>query len=124
MSLYNMMFGENQLAPLIVRTLGKTEGDFGRFRDAFVADGKICIYTRCGGGNREDYLDVFEQMRDHPNFLEDKDDDFDSTYCTFFFSFPDDFKRELEKINAKEPWDPSERWQKMINALQDPKKHP
>lgn len=53
MGLYNLVFGVNPMADIILATLGLTREDVGRFRDAFVADGKIAIYTRNGGANRE-----------------------------------------------------------------------
>ena len=58
MSLYNMMFGVNQAAPVLLATLGLKLSDVGRFRDAWVEktdDGqvRIAVYTRNGGGNRE-----------------------------------------------------------------------
>jgi hypothetical protein len=53
MSLYNMVFGQNPIADLLLGILGLTREDVGRFRDAFVSEGQIAIYTRNGGGNRE-----------------------------------------------------------------------
>lgn len=46
MSLYNMMFGSNPAADVILATLGLTKADTGRFRDCFIADGEIAVYTR------------------------------------------------------------------------------
>lgn len=53
MSLYNMIFGQNERSDAILATLGLTTGDVGRFRNCYVADGEIAVYTRNGGGNRE-----------------------------------------------------------------------
>ena len=62
MSLYNMVFGMNPDTDKLLKILGKTQGDFGRFRNVYMEDGYIVVHTRNGGGNREDYEDVFEEM--------------------------------------------------------------
>ena len=84
----NILHGRNHHAGVILAMLGLNESDFGRFRDAHVAEGEIAVYTRCGGGNREDYEEMFESLSQHPRYLRDKDDDFDSTYATIYFSVP------------------------------------
>src|SRR6185503_4671681 len=101
-SLYNMLFGRNAAAPLLLAVLDLDEGKVGRFRDAFILDGKIGIYTRNGGGNREhwsfSYPDAIEgqacpcvgcfmtyRVKDLPFYSSDVDDDYDSTYATIFF---------------------------------------
>ncbi len=113
--MYNMIFGVNPLANILLSVLGLSQSDFGRFRDAYIYDGKIAVYTRCGGGNRDDYSEVFESMKKHQNFLYDEDDDFDSTYATFYFSFPDECKSDLEKISNDVT--PSEKWSNLLNQL-------
>tara|TARA_Y100000310_G_C20561830_1_gene753463 strand:+ start:509 stop:943 length:435 start_codon:yes stop_codon:yes gene_type:complete len=117
--MYGMLFGQNGLAPALLGALGLTRDDFGRFRDAGVAGGEIYVYTRCGGGNRADYGEVFEAMGKHANYLRDEDDDFDCTYCAFYFSFPENFRAELEKIDSSEKFDPSKRWLDMIASIED-----
>src|SRR3990167_6526477 len=110
MGMYNMLFGSNPASSTILATLGLTVEDIGRFRDCFVTDNQIAIYTRLGGGNKECfcesknnshegfcYVTNIETMRAHPNFLYDQDDTFDETYCTYYFSFPDQFKDKLSK---------------------------
>ena len=81
MSLYNMLFGMNSDADKILGFLGKTREDFGRFRNVYMEDGYIVVHTRCGGGNREDYESVFDEMREHPWYSHDADEDFDCTYA-------------------------------------------
>jgi len=117
MSMYNIMFGENPAGSAILATLGLTESMCGRFRDCFVTDGKIAVYTRNGGGNRDDYQDTFDRLRKHPCYLWDTDDSFDSTYATVYFKFPDEFKEELKKLDNGEKFDPSERWLNAIGKL-------
>lgn len=120
MNLYGMIFGQNPASVAILHTLGLTRDDFGRFRDAGVEPGRIYIYTRCGGGNREDYQRVFEKMAQHPNFIEDVDDDFDCTYCTFFFTFPEVYATDLASIAGTEPFKPSKMWEDMIASINPP----
>lgn len=115
--MYNLVFGMNPYSDSVLECLGLKKEDFGRFRDVFVANGKIAVYTRCGGGNRPDYQHVFEKMAAHPNFLHAKDDSFDETYCTFYFSFPEGEEEVLNLINSPEEFDPDARWQAAINAI-------
>ncbi len=117
MSMYNMMFGQSENSDAILATLGLTKEDTGRFRDCFVANGEIAIYTRNGGGNRNDYQDVIDKLAEHPCYLRDEDDDFDCTYCTIYFSFPEKYAKELEKIDSGEPFNPSQMWLNAIDAL-------
>ena len=88
MSLYNMIFGKNQRTKEILATLGLDELDIERFRDCHVdkEDGKIVILTRTGGGNREYYPN--KRLIEHPNYLYDEDDEYDSTYAYYYFSIP------------------------------------
>ena len=53
MSLYNMLFGTNPDSKTILEMLGLDAVSVGRFRDVWVADGEIAVYTRNGGGNRQ-----------------------------------------------------------------------
>lgn len=116
MSLYNIVFGKNPHAEFILATLNLTTGDVGRFRDAFVTDGQIAIYTRNGGGNRDDYQHVFESLADHPLYIRNADDDFDCTYCTYWFRLPEEWKLELEAIESG-TFDPCARWLSMLDEI-------
>ena len=119
MSFYNTLFGSNPLADLILATLKLTRQETGRFRDCFVAEGEIAIYTRNGGGNREDYEEVFVQLSRHPNYLRDQDDDFDCTYATIYFSFPSDYKDILDKLDSGK-FEPSKKWLEAIDSIGKP----
>lgn len=119
--LYNMVFGENPRGQVILATLGLTTADVGRYRDCFVANGEICVYTRNGGGNREEYQPVIDKLAEHPCYLRDRDDDFDCTYATIFFRFPEEHAEDLQKLDTGEPWDPSKRWLEMIEKLKQVK---
>ena len=117
MSFYSMVFGRNIHADAILATLGLRRQDTGRFRDCFVAKGKIAVYTRNGGGNREDYEDVFKALSNHPCYLNDEDDEFDCTYATIYFSFPEEYKEELAALDSGKEFNPSQRWLETIEAM-------
>lgn len=119
MSLYNMLFGVSAQAPLVLKLLNATEGDFCRFRSAYITEEHLVVHTRCGGGNRDDYDDVFVWASDHPLFDYDQDDDFDCTYCDFFFKHPPEAAKELAKIAKENPQlTPAEQWQSLFKALE------
>ena len=105
MSMYHMMLGINPIAGPVLYTLGLESRDFGRFRDAWLTDKdgelKMVIHTRCGGGNRPDYEEMFGQMREHPLYSKDYDCDFDPTYANIEFHIPEDHLGAFEKAIAE-----------------------
>lgn len=139
MGLYNTLFGVNPMSSVLLACLGLKREDVPRFRDAYVSDGKIVIYTRTGGGNREYYESLEsckancpesftgeddpsgpwnDDLRANPHFVSDEDDDFDSTYAYFHFKFPDDYRAELEKMAANTATiTPSEKWKVLLENL-------
>jgi len=127
MSLYNMLFGVNQAAPILLKILGIEHAKVPRFRDCFISDGMIVLHTRTGGGNREYYDEPNEEntegpwnttMYENANFVRDEDDDFDSTYANFYFNFPDEYKADLEALSKGiEDYKPSEKWQMLFEAM-------
>lgn len=74
----------------LLSLLGKTKEDFGRFRVAFLDGDYIVVKTRNGGGNREQYQSVFDEMAMHPLYSHDEDNDFDCTYASIYFHLPPD----------------------------------
>ena len=78
--------------------LGKHPDEYPRFRDCFVEKNCILVHTRTGGGNREDYETENNEMTNHPNYMTDYDDSFDSTYANFIFSVPEKWKDDFNKI--------------------------
>ena len=120
MSLYNMLFGSNPHADALLGILGLDRGDVGRFRDCFLTeDGRIAVYTRNGGGNREEYQHVFDSLSSHPQHISDSDDDFDCTYATIWFSVPDEAKALVEFLKSVggSAENPSSRWDKLISDM-------
>lgn len=147
--LYGALFGENPRADVLLATLGLTRADVGRFRDCFISEGKIAVYTRNGGGNRDHWerfiktpgsgpvaLEENEQeegpdcdcpgciityrLPKHPHYSHDRDDEFDSTYSTIYFNFPPEYAEDLGRLDTGEKFDPSKRWQDMLASLKGP----
>jgi hypothetical protein len=138
MSMYGLVFNGQQAQErgrALLAALGFTAfTDVGRYRDSWVERGDdgepvVAVYTRNGGGNRGCYAE-FDMACDghctgcvatkvlpaHPLYLRDRDDDFDSTYATFYFRAPAEWRDQLEEI-AQEPVNMSERWQQAIEAV-------
>lgn len=117
--LYNMLFGENaSQKDFLFKLLDKTPGDFGRYRDIYVTDKHIVVHTRNGGGNREDYEDVFDEMSEHPLYAYDEDDDFDCTYANIYFHHPEGYGEVLKEM-AVGTITPSEKWQMLFKAFEN-----
>lgn len=103
MSLYNLLFGENDKSEILLQAIGLTKDDFYRYRDAYLSENKeIAVYTRGGGGNRNCYcnkvdgkheeacvIPIQNKLRKNPYYLKDEDDSYDITYATFYFKLPD-----------------------------------
>lgn len=137
MSMYNMVFGEQKQSDFLLSMIGLTREQCGRFRDAFVDGEEIAVYTRNGGGNREHYDDDTEsgeqcdctgcimtyRLPQHTLYARDANDDFDYTYATIWFRLPDTLATEdreaVLKLGSGEPFNPSQRWVEVINALKE-----
>jgi hypothetical protein len=128
MSLYNMLFGRNPASTLLLAMLDLTPEMVGRFRDCYLsrdAETKelvIVIYTRNGGGNREAYEEVTNALQALPTYINDADDDFDSTYASYFFKVPEKFKataEELAALGAESAESPMDKFKTLIQNLQN-----
>lgn len=98
MSFYNMLFGMNAQADLLLAVIGLKRCDVERFRDVSTGDGRtIDVYTRTGGGNRSDYPNL--TMRKRPEWQGSEDDDFDSTYCTDTFAVPEQWVQDVAALS-------------------------
>lgn len=114
MSLYNMFFGMNPDTDKLLSLLGKTRADFGRFRNVYMQDGYIVVHTRNGGGNRDDYEDVFDEMSEHPWYSHDEDDDFDYTYANIYFKLPEEEKLMILLKGLEAGKNPAEQWTELL----------
>ena len=113
MSLYNMINGFNPACVFIMPMLGKKQDEYPRFRDCFVEDGKIAIFTRVGGNNRGCGYGE-EKLYDDPNYVSSYDDEFDSTYATYLFNVPEEWKDDFDKILNSDWEHVSEKYQKYL----------
>ena len=141
MSLYNMLFGTNEIAPVLLFLLDIDQPDekwsSGRFRDIYLnEDGtRIILYTRNGGGNRDHWSFTHAKYREggdcpcpgciisyklprHPNYIRDYDDSFDSTYAYVEFGVPEQFKEIAESlVTGKKPESIHEKFSTYIERL-------
>lgn len=118
--MYTMVFGINEMARPFLELLKIDHRDVPRFRDCFLFhDGQsLVIYTRTGGGNREEFKDDNEKMRRWPGYLRDEDDSFDRTYALFHFAVPYEIKEAIQTLLIN-GWgvDPSKRWAEALERL-------
>jgi len=145
MGLYNMLFGTNDIAPILLGALDlqhpelNPDGAYpiGRFRDISTnANGtEIILYTRNGGGNRHHWeysYDEYEEgdtcpcpgcaithvLPKHPNYLRDQDDDYDCTYAEIVFGVPDEYKEIIIALSTGEDLQSiGEKFQALIEAM-------
>jgi hypothetical protein len=138
MGLYNAVLGVQFQAPAIFVMLDlKPLGGFdtGRVRDAWIRTGgeSVIVFTRNGGDNRKHYSDtgleagkecpctgcvMTYRVPQHPQYVRDWDDDFDSTYAYIEFTVPEEY-REVAKANApEEEMPPFEvRWKEAVKGM-------
>lgn len=117
MDMYNIVMGDGKERDrgylLASHPLGLMPDQFGRFRDAWCEWDenqvlRIAVYTRNGGGNRADHQEVTDALRAHPCYMNDRDDEFDTTYATYYFRFPvilPDHLRSEGLSYTQEQWD-------------------
>ena len=122
MSLYNMLFGRNPSADILLAMLGITQADVPRFRDCFLDDkNHIVIHTRTGGGNRDDYETENDALTEVPGYISNSDDDFDCTYADFLYAIPEKFSVACELLrDMGAQRDPGAAWQDLFAKLNDP----
>lgn len=127
MSMYNMIHGVNPLTPVLLSILNTGVCAIPRFRDCYFDGEHIVIYTRTGGGNRDHYDEPNADNPDGPwnsdlrelsGYLRDEDDDYDSTYASFYYSVPEQFGYLLDKLKSMaQKKTQSERWEAAIDRI-------
>lgn len=92
MSMYSLVFGQSGWPKEIMAMFGLTAEMVGRYRDHWIERDPamencliLAVYTRNGGGNRQEYAEQIAQMQGLTTYVRDDDDAFDSTYATFRF---------------------------------------
>lgn len=124
MSLYNILFGMNSYADLLLAMLNLDRSQTGRFRDCYTNNEgtEIIIHTRNGGGNRECYQETLDALSKHPNWIRDEDDGFDCTYADIHFSVPAEFKDAVKRIADNSDTRPrGERWRELLASMESGK---
>lgn len=119
MSLYNMLFGENEESPILLGMIGVNKEYFCRYRDVELIDEgtKIRVFTRLGGGNREGYEETWEKIRGHKLYIKDYDDNFDCTYAYIEYDIPEKFKETAKKMFKGEPVSFSDKFNKELEDM-------
>lgn len=126
MSLYNMMFGCNPFASILLALAGLDVAEIPRFRDVFLDRDEtgstvIQVFTRTGGNNREMYESENDVLANKPNAIRDYDDSYDCTYAYFEFSpLPEmkDVAEILMESSGIELSDMEDVWQRVISKLE------
>lgn len=105
MSMYNIMNkGSNENAHEILNMIGLTEKDIPRYRDVSLWNNntEIRVIARVGGGNRQDYQEEINTLKQNEFYLKDIDDDFDSTYAYIFFKVPTECLETVKNMKTDE----------------------
>ena len=76
----------------------------------------IYIFTRAGGGNREDYATEIKKLQKHTDYIRDFDDNYDNTYATFVFKIPLEWQQDYAQIKAGKLKETTKKYQDMILA--------
>lgn len=120
MSLYNLTCGVNPLSLIYLQIIGVEYQSIPRFRDVYVSEtGNIVIYTRTGGGNRDDYWAENDELTKNPNYISDNDDNFDCTYAHFHFKVPETHKKLVEELSSKYNETPQEKFEAVLKSLKN-----
>ena len=120
MSLYNLLFGTNPFVGMLLQLLKVDVGDIPRFRDCYLDDdNNIVIYTRTGGGNRDNYETENEHLHTLSGFISDEDDDFDCTYASFTYK-PDEAQIDLIELlsGLGAVNNPEKAWKDMLEGME------
>lgn len=109
--LYNATHAVHDDSDLLMEWLGINQPDShftaGRYRDCWLTeDGdRIIVFTRNGGDQRARYQTVLDELKTHPCWVRDWDDDFDSTYCYIEFEVPVEHRGQAKELapGVREP---------------------
>ena len=122
MSLYNLLFGTNEDASALLEMLEVNKEYFVRFRDIeLISNGEIIrVFTRLGGGNREEYKETWKKIQRHELYIKDYDDNFDETYAYIEFRVPEKFLETTKKMFKGEPESFETKFKKEIEDMDKP----
>lgn len=122
MSFYNTLLGMNEETPVLLGMIGVDKEYFDRFRDVeIIKNGTVIrVFTRLGGGNREEYTKTWKKIKTHNLYIKDYDDDFDETYAYIEFNIPNEYKETAKKMFKGEPLKFEEKFKKQLDEMQKP----
>lgn len=93
--------------------------------DRLECDDKFCRKHNEIGEDCKDpgcYACIIEhRLPKHPLYIKDRDDDFDCTYATIYFKFPEEHKDLLLKLVSGK-FEPDKRWAEALDALKKGKR--
>ena len=125
------MIAMNPAAHVLLRAISLDPASVPRPRDVWVNRDltEVTVFTRTGGGNRDDYRAENAALRAHPGYLRDHDWTIDATYAEWVFVlalseaalFRADFdtltKDERERVLAVITADATAKWTRMMDRL-------
>ena len=94
MSMFDLVIGNSGWPKALMDIMWDLTPEMvGRYRDHWLERDEsgdepalvLAVYTRIGGGNREEYADNIRQMQALATYVSDADDTYDNTYATFRF---------------------------------------
>lgn len=90
MSLYSVVIAINPLAADLLASIALDPDAVPRPRDVWINRelSEVTVFTRTGGGNRDDYAAENAALRAHPGYLRDHDWATDPTYAEWVFVVP------------------------------------
>lgn len=103
MSMFDLAIGNSGLPKEVMFPfLGVPLPEIPRYRDHWLElDGDaivLAVYTRTGGGNREEYAEQIKELCNLPAFMVETDDSYANTYMTFRFRL--DYPTFIERCRA------------------------
>ena len=117
-NLYNMLHGENTYADILLKALGITKEECGRYRDCFTKDGEIVLHTRLGGDNRAHYRKEILCLKSNIHYLSNSDSGYDSTYANFYFAIPLAIQGLIGNEIQEAEFTPTQKFQETMRKLE------
>ena len=126
---YNALFKENPKADVILNSLGVDRNFFIRYRDVWIRDGQVAVYTRMGRQQEHDSESKMPKgifctcrgcrftsnVKNHPLFKSIQNDKKDSTYATVYFDVPESIRSEFKAEMSMPPINMDVEWYKRLN---------
>jgi hypothetical protein len=116
--MYNLACGSNSIAPMLLQIINLPLENIPRYRDCYLTEDSVVVYTRTGGGNRAAFDGSNAMLQNHPLYIKDEDDNMDCTYAHFYFSFPPEYEKQLTELFASGATaSPTDKWNLIFTQL-------